>query len=718
MIRGAVVVMAWLAVLALTPPPARSQDKLVQALVPPLPIALTVMVIAPDDPPAPDPTGTVTLYLGDRPLLTGRVGSTLLLTVTADVLAALRRDATVGYSGDGYYARSDPVPVPFPGRGLLKIPARARASVAPAAELVSSAGAAISGGVAPTRGSSTVDTPGGSAGGEDRGGGRDASGAALPASAVAATASSAADTAPSAPGGRPGPARPVRTSRSPSNRSASGRARATGTPPKRASDTGHRVAAKPPRPQLKPYDPRSKPAQTVGIIVAAFTLLQLGVARGGLALAGGGGGVGRSDSSGGSASHGRSGSGGGPRSDSAPGASFDYEGVEVEQLGGSVAAVAVGDRSRTWGWPGTRTLDAIGAAVPARIARRSPLLARITADGTYLRAIFGSASLAAAFAGAVLGFAALRDVGGDAMPPAAALTIAIAVLGVFDALAGFVAVLIFATGVLVPGGIDSDADLRLMCGLGALWFVVPVLAGAARPLRRHPARGLDESWDRAADFVIASLVGSWAVQKMVLGLPALAGVELELTRHANTAAYCVLGALVVRLGLETAAAHLYPRRLGVAAPGDLPQPGAVQRLAAAALRTATFVFFASIVVGSSWQLWAGAALFVIPGVLAVYAERVPNSPGLYRALPKGLVELVLVLFAGTGVGALLIATMNENARTFVANSFVALALPGFLLSLLALFGRDGDEPALGWGKRIAGVGVLVLGVLAALGAVP
>jgi hypothetical protein len=43
----------------------------------------------------------------------------------------------------------------------------------------------------------------------------------------------------------------------------------------------------------------------------------------------------------------------------------------------------------------------------------------------------------------------------------------------------------------------------------------------------------------------------------------------------------------------------------------------LQRLAVCSMRTAIFVFFAYIVVGSSWQLWVGAALFVIPQVLGV-----------------------------------------------------------------------------------------------------
>ncbi len=84
-------------------------------------------------------------------------------------------------------------------------------------------------------------------------------------------------------------------------------------------------------------------------------------------------------------------------------------------------------------------------------------------------------------------------------------------------------------------------------------------------------------------------------------------------------------------------------------------------------------------------------------------------------MPKGLVELVLMLFVGTAVGALLIRLMNENADTFLADTLVLLSLPGFLLSMVQLIGRDGDEPRIGWGKRIAGVGLIVLGVLLVLG---
>ena len=464
----------------------------------------------------------------------------------------------------------------------------------------------------------------------------------------------------------------------------------------------------PAQPEYKPYDPRSEPAKVVGTFVAGFALLQLGAGRGGLALAGrrnGGGGARRT----------RSGSSGG-QEPSSQREGVGYEGVDIEYIGG-MAAVAAGDRSRTWRWPGTRAVDALAIYLGARLAPRTPLIARLVTDGTGMRAIFGAPWQLVPAAGLVLGILAVQDTGGEAVPPSATLTIAIAVISVIDAGAGMVAVATVLVGVLAHGGLNTNDDLRLMLGLTALWCVVPVVAGAARPLRRDPARNAQQTWDRAADFVIAGLIGAWTVQQIVGALPALAGRELPIADYANTAAYWVFGALMLRLCFETVAAHLYPLRVTVAHPEELPDPPALQRLGATILRTVLFLFLASIVVGASWQLYAGTALFVIPQILSIYEDRLPNSPSLYRVLPKGLVQLVFMVLVGTAVGALLLSVMDENAYDFLATTFVLLLVPGFLLSLVSLFGRDGDEARIGWGKRFAGVGVLVLGVLLALGLV-
>jgi hypothetical protein len=728
------------------------------------PVQLMVTIVPPSNAAGPRPTGGVMVSVDGRrllsiPLVQGLAPLTSITPQLAVALELVGRRVMIRYSGDSNYEASTGISVTLPTRGLLTIVARPRDTAAPAIEIRSPGdgkryergeavvadyachdpdgrsavatceGPVASGGALDTAvagafsftvraedalgnatsqmvtyvvgdeangsASSVPEATTGSSGGSDDQG----SAPSLPASpqvALAAPVSPALVPARIEVQPQPGlpPASPGAQRSGSSPRGSGGEARTPAAPV-----SG--VAAAPVGQEFASYDPRADPAKTVGILVAAFTLLQLGASTGGLALARGGGRTTRDRRSGQQGSQ--------PEPDSS------YDSVPVEFLSAGLGAVAVGDRSRTWSWPGTRTLDALSVTVPARLSRRSPLLARIAADGTYLRAILGSASLLGLLAGLVLGIAALRDTGGDALPPVAALTIAIAVLGVLDAAAGLLAVLIFTIGVLVLGGVHSSADLRLMLSLDALWVTVPLLAGAARPLRRSPTRSLGESWDRAADFVIGSLVGAWAVNKIILALPGVAGRHLAIAEHADTAAFCVLAALVVRLAAETIATHLYPRRLDVSEAGDVPQPGELQRLGASALRTALFVFFAYIVVGSGWQLWAGAALFIVPQILAVYEERFPNSAALVGVLPRGLLALVLMLFVATAVGALLLHTMDEHSDTFLADTFVILALPGFLLSLLSLFGREEDEAPIGWGKRIAGLAILIAGILLVLG---
>jgi hypothetical protein len=452
--------------------------------------------------------------------------------------------------------------------------------------------------------------------------------------------------------------------------------------------------------QLLPYDLRAHPQTAITLLGATFTLLLLAGSGRPFPARGGGSWQRSSVHRGG-----------------APASQFIPESVDVQHIGGVATAVASGDLSRTWGWPGTRATDRLSSALPVRLAARSPLIARVVADGTYLRAMLGSASMLVLATGAILGFAAIHDTGGHALPPAATLTIAIAVLGVLDAAAGFVAVVIFIGGVWLLGGVGSDADVRTLLGLGAMWFIVPVMAGAARPLRRPPTRGLAESWDRAADFVIASLIGAWAVKNIIQALPGLAGLQLPIAESSGSAAVAVLVALVLRMTFETITSHLYPKRLTDAEARELPDPSALQCFGACLLRATIFVYFATVVVGASWQLWVGATLFAIPQMLSIVADRLPRWPALSRALPKGLVEIVVMLLVVTALGALLVDA-NSDSPHFLANSFVILSIPAFVLALAALVGRDGREPELDWPRRLGGVVVLAFGVLLSLGMLP
>ncbi len=747
-----------LLVLVCVAQPAPAQD-------PPAQLSLTV--VPPKDAGAPRPTGSVIVSVNDRvvatiPLVPGTGPLTAVTPLTAGTFAVLGQKVTISYSGDSNYEASDGVTVTIPTPSGLTITARPKDTAAPSIDITSPgdglryevgeallaiyackdpgdrspvttcAGPVASGAAIDTSEAgafsfevSSADALGNAAtksvtfqvGGEagaanpppppaaGSGGSDSPPPPARPAPSAPGSPAAAQPAPAGGPGSAPGPADADSSSPAPAPRAES----RPGDSPRTSNDTA--TDTRTPQAEYKPYDPRSEPAKVVATFVAGFALLQLGAGGGGLALAGRkreGRGASRRK-------RGHPGSGGGQQS-SPKSESVDYGGLDVQYIGG-VAAVAAGDRSGTWRWPGTRAVDALAIYLGDRLAPRSPLIARLVTDGTGMRAIFGAPWQLVPVAGLVLGILAVRDTGGEAVPPGAALTIAIIVISVIDGGAGMVAAATFLVGVIAHGGPNTDNELRLLLGLTALWCVVPVVAHAARPLRRDAARGPEQTWDRAADFVIAALVGAWTVQLIVGALPGLAGKELAIADDANTAAYWVLAALLLRLGLETVAAHLYPLRVTVAHPEELADPPALQRLLATAWRTSVFLFLAYVVVGTSWQLWVGTALFVIPQILSIYEDRLPNSPSLYRVLPKGLVELVLMLLVGAAVGALLLSSMNEKAPDFLATTFVLLALPGFALSLVALFARDGDEPRIGWGKRLAGVGLVVLGVLLALGAV-
>ena len=375
-----------------------------------------------------------------------------------------------------------------------------------------------------------------------------------------------------------------------------------------------------------------------------------------------------------------------------------------------------GDVSHSWQWPGTLLLDRASRRWPERIAHRSPFTARLLNDAGYLRAMFGSASTLLLATGIVLGVLAVRDVGGEALPPQFWLAMALAVLGVLDALAGVLAVGVFIAGVILAGGLSSADAARTLLGVATLWFAAPLIAGTARPLRRPPTMSFEQHFDRTGDVVIASLVGAWAVQKILQGLPGLSGLDLPIAARANTAALVVLGALGVRLLLETIAAHWYPQRLLLVQPRHLPSPSTTQRVVANLLIVALFLFVSVSFLGSCWQLYVGGAIFVLPRLLQLVEHRLPNIPTVHRMTPRGIVAIVLLLIVGVVLTSVVLGHL-EDGRQLIRDSFVILSLPGLALAIFDLIGRDGPDYELRWQQQLWGIPLIALGILLALGIV-
>ncbi len=377
----------------------------------------------------------------------------------------------------------------------------------------------------------------------------------------------------------------------------------------------------------------------------------------------------------------------------------------------------IGDGSRSWRWPGTRRVDAALYALPVKLARFSAVMARIAVDGSSLRAILGSGALVLPAIGLLLGVAALQSSGATSAPPGVAILLSVAVLGVFDAMAGFLAVAVFVAGVAVSGNLSSVGEVRTMLGLAVIWFAVPLIAGSARPLRRAAAQSAAEWRTWLGDLVIASLIGAWLIQKLIIALPSMAGRPLSVAAHANTAALTILTACALRVMLEAATARWYPLRLTQVQPATMPQPIPAQRVAGATLRTGVLLFIASAFLGVHWQLWLGGFLFLLPQLMSVFKERFPKSAHLHRVLPRGITRLVIMLVVGVGVASLVSHAVGQSAEPAL-NAFVLLAIPGVIVAGVELFAADPPPPGDDLGRWLAGAAILVTGVCLVLFALP
>ncbi|MCU1524352.1 MAG: hypothetical protein JWO18_1246, partial [Microbacteriaceae bacterium] len=337
-------------------------------------------------------------------------------------------------------------------------------------------------------------------------------------------------------------------------------------------------------------------------------------------------------------------------------------------------------------------------------------------DGAYLRAMFGPLWLISSLAGIVLGVLSVASTHGAAVPPAMGLLVAIVVLSAFDVLGGLLAASTFTIGVIALGGLATIAEARTILGIDVIFFTVALTASAARPLRRLPAVSASDWFDRIADVVVASLIATWAVTKMIGALPALSGLALPIANSAFTVALCAGGAIVLRYVLETVATYHYPLRLASVAPPKIGFPSVQQQLVSAVFKTALFVFVAIAYLGNIWPLWIGAALFLIPSVVAAFQAKLPNVPRLVKLIPGGVIKVVLMLCVGKLLGGWL-ASIIHNPQDFIDQAFVILSIPALLLGFAGFFGREGDKWELNWPIRIGGVVVVIVGVLLVLGVV-
>jgi hypothetical protein len=274
--------------------------------------------------------------------------------------------------------------------------------------------------------------------------------------------------------------------------------------------------------------------------------------------------------------------------------------------------------------------------------------------------------------------------------------------------------MVFIIGsMLTAGHLPDSGEIRTMMGMMLVGVGPAMLSTGFRTIRKHAALNFNMWWERIADFAIAPFMAGWSVSAMIGGLPALAGLTLDAANHVQDFSLFVAGALVIRVALEEFAANAFPARLNRINPDEIPDPGMIQKSIVLLIKYGVWVFIGGALIGPSWQVWVGSALFVFPTVVGWFSDRFPNSPRLWKLLPTGIPGLAFTLLVASATTATVGAVLGQDPA-LGQWAFLILPIPMLIIGALGWFGRHGEDPAeerpikrYRWIYRIGGIVVLI-----------
>jgi hypothetical protein len=348
-----------------------------------------------------------------------------------------------------------------------------------------------------------------------------------------------------------------------------------------------------------------------------------------------------------------------------------------------------GDRWAFLALPALAFLDKASHNAAVRVAPFSPVFAKMIVDGAYLRSIMGSFSLLLPLTTMGLGLIAGIGNEGQLAPPPWELFLIMAVIGNFDALAGFLGAAVFIGSTLA--GAEEAAtigDYRMLFVVLFVLMAPGLLMTAFRPLRKEVGPGFAGFWDRISDLAIAPLLAGVAASTAVLLVPALSGLNHPVANHVADFGFFIAISAAARVLLEELAIKGFPQRLNTINPSRIPESPGFQQFVAIAFSYAVWVFLTGALVGNVWQIYVGSFLFLFPTILGKFQDRFPNVVWLWHILPQGLPGLVFALTIATATTALVMDILGLNPA-FAAWNMVLLPLPLLLLALAGMFGRHG-----------------------------
>lgn len=389
-------------------------------------------------------------------------------------------------------------------------------------------------------------------------------------------------------------------------------------------------------------------------------------------------------------------------------AAFDLDAFEDTPPG-------LGDKLAIMSIPILTFLDSITRISTRKVARFSPVISKMINDGIYLRAIFGSISIVPTIAAIVIAVVGLQQNDGVLMHPPVPLFMALGVIGLFDAFAGVLGLVVFILGSLPLVDPAQITDWRMLAGMAVAGFGPIFLARSIRNFRHKPIPGVDGLIGRIGDIAFASLMGGWVAGLIFRALPALTGLTVPAANYVSTFQFYATIAIAVRIVIEDVAARYFPQRMDKLAPDTVPSPSRLQVTIVTVLKYFFYVFIASAFMGFGPVVWIAALLFMAPTFLEGIADRFPNFPTIWRWLPVGLPGLAMIL----GLEILLENTLSnflgDDPNFSVIFIFALLAMI-ITLNVIGILGREGadgeirfvERAGMRWVGRLGAIATFVL----------
>ncbi len=385
--------------------------------------------------------------------------------------------------------------------------------------------------------------------------------------------------------------------------------------------------------------------------------------------------------------------------------------IEVHHHHVALVGEGIGDRSLTWQLPGFLLVDRLGARVPTSAGRYSSLAQGSFADGAYLRAMFGSASMVLAALAIVLAPALAVQNHFGAVPAGGVLFGVLLAIGLFDAGAGAIGVAVYGGLALATGHIASYRSLLGLLLVGTLWAALPVMISHLRPFHRDIPRSLHGWWLRIGDHLLTPFFAFYLTSKLLEALPGLTGLDLPITAQHQAFGFLAAGVVFARLLLEDLALWLYPKRTAMSRVDPVGTTAKAEAVGIV-IRSIFMLLVGEALVGNVWQVWALIPIYVLYALAPRLTKSLPRVTWVYRFAPKTLPKFGILVLTGQILAVVLTRSFHLGAKDFLGWDLLLLLTMATILKYLE--GFKGDPWPKTWVTRLGGAILAVATILLAL----